>query len=138
MYLQGPDGPATEYKGVETIEMVAGDRFSKSEFVCKFGDRDFEGHSLLGWDPQKEKYTGLWVDSFNAAPTAMTGTYDREKKTLTMHSTVVDGSGNELKQKQVTTYLDENKKRFESYLIVEQGGRPLEVKLMEITSTRRP
>jgi hypothetical protein len=137
MYLSGPDGPATEYQGVEHVQMVAGGLFSRSTFTGDFGDRKFEGHGLFGWDPNEEQYTGLWVDNFNGAPTLMTGTYDADTKTLTFHSTIVDGAGNPLKQKQVTTFVDERIRRFESYLIVEQGGRPLEVKLMEITSTKR-
>lgn len=137
MYLQGPQGPASEYQGEEKIEMVSGGLSSRSTFVADFGDRRFEGHGLFGWDPHQEKYTGVWVDNFNAAPTTMTGTYDAEQKTLTLHSTVRDESGNAVKQKQVTTFVDETTRKFEAFLVIEQGGRPLDVKIMEILSTKR-
>jgi hypothetical protein len=137
MYLQGPQGAASEYKGEENIEMVSGERFSRSTFTADFGDRRFEGHGLFGWDPHQEKYTGIWVDNFNVAPIAMTGTYDAEAKTLTYQSTVRDEAGNAVQQKHVTTFVDEQTRTFAAYLVVEQGGRPLDVKIMEIVSTKR-
>jgi hypothetical protein len=137
IYLQGPQAPPSEYKGEEKVEMVSGGMFSRSTVTAVFGDRRFEGHGLFGWDPHREKYTGVWVDSFNAAPTAMTGSWDAEEKTLSFESIVRDESGNELKQKQVTTFVDENTRKFEAFLVVEQGGQSLDVKLMEIVSRKR-
>jgi hypothetical protein len=42
-----------------------------------------------------------------------------------------------LKSKNVTTWLDDAKKKFEAFLIVEAGGQETDVKLMEMTATKR-
>lgn len=137
MYLQGPQGPATEFQGEENVEMVCGGLFSRSSFTATFGERKFEGHGLIGWDPNQEKYTGVWADNFNSAPMAITGTYDTEKKTLTQLSTVRDDAGNELNQKQVTTFVDETTRTFETYLVIDQGGQQVELKLLEMELKKR-
>ncbi len=138
MFFQGPDGPPVEYKAVEKVEMVSSGLHSRSTFNCKMGDTDFEGHALIGYDPRSKEYVGTWVDNFTTVPSHMKGKYDDKKKTLTMLSTVVDAtSGQELKQKQVTTFVDDRTKTFVIYLIVDAGGEEMEVKLMEMTAKKR-
>ena len=118
--------------------MINGGLHSQSTFTCKMGDADFEGHGLFGYDPRKEEYTGIWVDNFTSAPTRMTGAYDEEQKTLTMFSTVYDeNSGLEMKQKQVTTFVDEDTRTFVIYVVVEAGDNEQEFKIMEMTSKKR-
>lgn len=138
MYFQGPNGPPTEYKAVETIELVSGGLYTRSTFRCKMGNRDFDGHGLFGYDPRSKEYTGFWVDNFSSIPQQLKGKYDAEKKTLTMFGTIADAeAGQEMKQKQVTTFVDENMKTFEIYLLVDDDGKELPIKLMELTAKRR-
>jgi hypothetical protein len=138
MYLQGPTEPATEYKGVETIEMVSGGLFSRTTFKCKMGDRDFEGHGLFGYDPRTKEYTGTWVDSFSTIPTQLKGKHNAENKTLTMHATIVDtNSGQEIKQKQVTKFVDDKTKTFTIFMLMDAGGQEQEIKIMEMTAKKR-
>lgn len=137
MFLQGPDGPPTVYEGTETNQLISGDLFLKSEFQCKMGDRQFEGHGILGFDASKERYTGVWVDNFTSAPTHMTATYDKAKRTMVTRSTIIDDSGNELLQKQVTTWAeDEKSKVFSIFLIINDGDKEVDVKLMEMEAKK--
>jgi hypothetical protein len=48
-----------------------------------FGTK-FTGKSLESFSPVKKKYVSIWVDSMSTAPVIMEGTYDREKKTMSM------------------------------------------------------
>ncbi|REJ94001.1 MAG: DUF1579 domain-containing protein [Planctomycetota bacterium] len=138
MYFQGPTEPATEYEGVEVCKMVSGGLYSQSTFTCQMGDTEFEGHGLMGYDSRTKEYTGVWVDNFNTVPMPMNGTYDKEANSLTVHTTVVDeNTGIELKQKQITTFVDDDTRTFVIYLLVEAGGETQEIKLMEMTSKRR-
>ena len=136
-YHQGPRGPATESKGVETNELVSGGMYARSTFKYTMRDREFEGHGLFGYDPRSKEYTGLWVDNFTTIPTHLKGKYDPEQKTLTLTGAVVDGAGNEIKQKQVYKYLDDKTKTLTIYILVEIGGRTREIKIMEMTATKR-
>lgn len=137
MFFQGPGAPAVEYKGVETVELVSGGLYSRTTSKCKMGDQDYEGHTLVGYNPRSREYTGTSVNNFVPAPMQLKGTHDAEKKTLTMLSTVVDGKGNELKQKEVTKFIDDKTKTFTSFMLVDAGGKEVEIKLMEVTAKKR-
>jgi hypothetical protein len=67
----------------------------------------------------------------------MRGKYDADQKTLTMFGTVVDDAGNEIKQKQVTKFIDSNTKTLQIFMIVEADGKSREIKLMELTAKKR-
>jgi hypothetical protein len=137
-YHRGPQGPATESKGVETNELLAGGLYSRSTFKYTLRNREFEGHGLFGYDPRSKEYTGLWVDNFTTIPTPLKGKYDPDRKTLTLTGAVADAAGNEIKQKQVTQYLDDKTKTLTIYILVEIAGKTREIKIMEMTATRRP
>lgn len=137
MFFAGPDAPPAKYKGVEVVELVSGGLFSRTTFKCQMGEREFEGHGLVGYDPRTKEYTGLWVDNFTSTPTSLKGKYDEEKKTLTMHLTLMDEAGREIKQKQLTTFVNENTKTFQIFLLVDAGGQELEIKVMEMTAKKR-
>jgi hypothetical protein len=133
MFLGGPDAPPTEYKGTETNELVCGGLFLRTAFRGKMGDRDFEGHGLLGYDAKNNEYVGTWVDNFTSTPSALKGKYDAAKKTMTTMVTATTETGEEMTQKQVTTYPDDKTRKFEIFLALPNG----ELKLMEMTLTKR-
>jgi hypothetical protein len=137
MFFQGPTAPAVEYKGVETVEMVSGGLYSRTTSKCKMGDQDYEGHTLVGYNPRSKEYTGTSVNNFAPAPIQLKGTYDAEKKTLTMFGAVVDGRGNEIKQKDVTKFIDDKTKTFTTFMLIDAGGKETEIKLMEVTAKKR-
>ena len=137
MYFRGPTGPATETSGVEVNELVSGGMYSRTTFKYKMRGKEFEGHGLMGYDPRSKEYTGTWVDNFTSIPSQMKGKYDAEKKTLTLFNTVVDGSGNEMKTKQVTKFVDDKTKTLEILMVIDAGGQTQEIKLMEMTAKKR-
>lgn len=137
MYFRGPTGPATESAGVETNELVSGGLFARRTFKYKVLKKDFEGHGLFGYDPRSKEYTGIWVDNLTTVPTQVKGKFDSESKTLTMLGAVVDGSGKEIMQKQVTTFVDDKTKTFEIFIIVDVGGKTQDVKIMEMSAKKR-
>ena len=50
----------------------------------------FQGKSLDTYDAGKKKYIGVWADSMGTQPMILEGSYDKDKKTLTM---IGDGPG---------------------------------------------
>ncbi|MCI0538938.1 MAG: DUF1579 domain-containing protein [Verrucomicrobiales bacterium] len=137
MFFQGPTAPPVEYKGVETAELVGGSLYLRTTSKCKMGDQDYEGHSLIGYNPRSKEYAGTSVNNFAPAPIQVKGTYDAEKKTLTMLSAVVDGKSNDIKQKEVTKFIDDRTKTLTSFMLVDAGGKEMEIKLMEVTAKKR-
>jgi hypothetical protein len=130
----GPGAPVIEGKSLETVTTVCNGLHSTASFTMEIGTTKFEGHSVIGYNPLKKEYTGTWVDTSTIAPTLMTGKYDADKKTMTMLSTVVDAaSGQKLKQKQITTMVDDNTKKFEIFFVTPQG----DVRILEINAKKR-
>jgi hypothetical protein len=79
MFFRGPDSPPAAFKGVEVNKLVSGDLYLQTSFKCPMGDRgEFEGHSLMGYDPRSKKYVGAWVDNFTSVPSQLTGEFNEQ------------------------------------------------------------
>ena len=79
-----------EHKGTVTYKMELGGLWLVGSLESDLGGEKFYGKSLDTYDAGKKKYVGVWADSMSTAPMLMEGTYDKEKRTLTM---VGDGPG---------------------------------------------
>lgn len=55
--------------------------------------RPLIGHAITGFDLQKAKYVGAWVDSEERHISLLEGTYDSSKKTFRMTSLEKDAKG---------------------------------------------
>jgi hypothetical protein len=138
MFFGGPNARPEEFDGVEVNQLVSGGLYLQTSFTHPMGRRgEFEGHSLIGYDPRVKKYVGTWVDNRSAIPRQIAGDFDEMLKTLTIHSIVVDGRGRELKTRQVTRWLDESNKKLEVFMVIAANGDETEIKLMEMTATKR-
>src|SRR6266540_3427360 len=73
-----------ESKGTATYKMELGGLWLISSFEGEIGGMKFSGHGLDSYDAGKKKFVGVWVDSMSTTPMTMEGTYDKEKKTMTM------------------------------------------------------
>jgi hypothetical protein len=136
MYMRGPDAPPREHKGVEVNQVVSG-KYLQTKFTYMMGNREYEGHGLMGFDARSKKYVGTWVDNFTSAPDQFKADYDEKAKTLTIRSGALDGGGSEMKTKKITTWIDDSKKTMVIYMIAEEGGKETDIKLMQIDSTKR-
>lgn len=132
-----PGKPPTEFKAMERSVMVSDGLHLQTTSTGRIGEQEFEGHGLLGYDKHTKEYVGIWVDNFNAPPQPMRGTYDEKKKQLKLEGTIRDGKGKEFKQRQITTYLGEGKKKVEAFLEIPFGKNKMDLKIMEIVSQRR-
>jgi hypothetical protein len=95
-----------EFKGTQTYKMDLGGLWLSGAMESDLGGQKFSGRSMDTFDAKKGKYVGLWFDSMSTTPMHMEGTYDKEKKTLTM---IGDGPGMDgkiTKWKSVTTAPD--------------------------------
>lgn len=83
-------GKDVDMVGFESDRMVIGDFWLSFVYRSQVNDKLFVGHGMIGYDPQKKKYVGIWVDSMSPYLTSLEGTADRQANTLTMDSTGVD------------------------------------------------
>ncbi len=119
-------GQWSESTGIETVKMDCGGLWSCSEFDCSAGiNKGFRGRGIIGFDPAKKQYVGVWVDSTTASPFALVGAYDATKKRLVMDALGTDPQGNEIRLKMITTGVDEKRRRFS--VTFDQGGKDMEI-----------
>jgi hypothetical protein len=136
MLVPGQDPLKSE--GSEVGEAVCNGLFVQSVYTGEIMGMPFEGRSVMGYDTFKNKYTGTWVDNFGTSQYPMEGSYDADKKTMTVIMTGPNPmTGEEMKMKTVTTYLDENTKTFEMYGPDPTGQSDEMVKMMTMRSVRQ-
>lgn len=132
----GMDGSALPQpmveKGVETSKMIGG-YWLDTSFTGTFAGMKFEGHATTGYDVQKKKYFGQWVDSVSTAPMKSQGQWDAETKVMRMETEMVDPAGNVVKGRSETSYPDSDHRNMVSYQI--KDGK--ETKTMEIAYVRK-
>ena len=112
--------------------------FVQSAFKGEIVGTPFEGHSIMGYDAFKKKYTGVWVDNFGTSLYQMEGTYDAAKKTMTVIMTGPEPTtGKQLTMRTVTTYVDKDTKTFEMFGPDPTGQSDEMVKMMSLQGVRQ-
>lgn len=105
-----------ESKGVATYKMELGGLWLVSTFEGEVSGAKFTGKGLDSYDASKKKYVGVWVDSMSASPMNLEGTFDKEKKTLTMAGEGPGMDGKAQKRKSTTEWKDDNTVNFSMYM----------------------
>jgi hypothetical protein len=105
-----------ESKGTVTYKMELGGLWLTSNFESDFGGQKFSGKGLDTYDAAKKKYIGIWADSWSTSPMVMEGTYDKEKKTLTMSGEGPGMDGKPTKYKSVSVMPDDDTINFSMYV----------------------
>jgi hypothetical protein len=133
-FFGGPDAEPTVTKGTEVNSMLAGGLWMVSSFEGEFGGAKFEGRGQFGYDANKGKYIGTWVDSMTPTISMLEGSYDAKTKTITYTGEGVGPDGkSKYTQKMVTTTKDDGSRVFTLYMKTDKQ----EVKLMEIAYQKR-
>jgi len=104
-----------ESKGTMTYKMDVGGLWLTSNYEGEFGGAKFHGKGFDSYDAGKKKYVSVWVDNLITSPRFMEGTYDKDKKTLTMTGDGA-GPGGTVKFKSVTTYKDDDSIVYDLYM----------------------
>lgn len=80
MWPAGPDSEPMMIPVKETNTSLHNGLWVRSVFECG----PYIGSGVLGYDPQKKKYVGNWINNTTAEMSVMKGTYDKAKHELTM------------------------------------------------------
>ena len=89
----------------------------------------FEGHGVFGYDVQKKKYVGTWVDPMRTFLAPMEGEWDAAKRTMTF---VVDHAP--MRWRETAEQLDDVTQVFRVFMA--PPGAP-EAEVMTVTYRRR-
>jgi Protein of unknown function (DUF1579) len=118
-------------KGTETNFML-GDRWLISHFKGDIMGTNFEGLRQTGFDPEKKKFVGSWVDSMSPYSTHIEGNWNEKTQTMTSMGAGKNPLGNEMKTKMVATYDKDGSRTFAMYATMNGD----EMKMMEFHYTR--
>lgn len=77
------DGEPITARGVQTNTFVTGNGWIKSDLTV---DAKYGGHGTWGYDAEKGKYVGIWVDSNQDYIRIDEGTFDQAMQTMTWWS----------------------------------------------------
>ncbi|TAH38711.1 MAG: DUF1579 domain-containing protein [Planctomycetota bacterium] len=118
--------------GVETNTMSLNGLWLVSDYKDDSGM--FAGHGVAGYDTQKKKYVGAWVDTMTTHLGLSEGTWDKGKKTMTWTGEGTDmATGKPAKFRTVVTYPDAKTRHAEAFMT---GADGKEWKNLEIHYTR--
>jgi hypothetical protein len=108
-------GMGGESKGTMTYKMDVGGLWLTSNFEGDFGGQKFHGKGFDSYDAGKKKYVGVWIDNMITTPMLMEGTYDKEKKAMTLTGEGPSPAG-PTKFKSVTHFKDDDNILFEMFM----------------------
>jgi hypothetical protein len=109
-----PGQEAHTAKGVETAKLVGG-LWLVSDFKGDMMGAPFEGHAVAGYDSNKKKYVGTWIDTMSVGKYDTEGTYDAATKTMTERIEGPGMDGKPAKWKAVTEWKDADTRVFSMY-----------------------
>ena len=106
-----------EHKGTTVYKMELGGLWLHGSMNCDFGGgMSFQGKGMDTYDAKKQKYVSLWFDSMSTTPMTLEGSYDKDKKTLTMIGDGPGLDGKPAKWKSVSTYPDADTVNFSMFV----------------------
>jgi Protein of unknown function (DUF1579) len=117
-----PGKPPIQSQGTETIRPLGG-FWTVSDIKSTMMDKPFTGSMALGYDSNKKKYVGTWIDSMTGYLWNYEGSMDPAGKVLTLES---EGAcpmkpGKMTKFKDVIELKDKDHKSFSSLMLGEDG-----------------
>ncbi len=130
-----PDKPPVESAGSCEQKMLLDGRFLQQECTGEMMGSPFTGIGVIGYDNYTKKYVSTWMDSMGTGIFFMGGTASAGGKTITQKGSHNDPIEGPMKLRGVTKIVDNNTKVFEMY---GTGKKGKEMKMMEITYTRKP
>ena len=131
--FQEPGKPPMESKGSETATYGMGGFWLTYEYKGEMMGKPFTGHGAMGYDQQKQKYVGVWIDSTKSGLFTSEGTADPDGKRFTMTAQgYCDSEGRSITMKQVHEIKDKDHWTLH-FLTPSPDGKDQEVGTIEYT-----
>jgi hypothetical protein len=103
-------------KGTVTYKMGLGGLWLMSDLESELLGSKFNGHGMDTYDAASKKYLAVWFDSMGTRPLQMEGTFDKDKKELTLAGDGPGMDGKPTRYKSVTSMPDDNTINFAMFM----------------------
>ena len=131
-----PGQEAMDGKGTENVRMTYGGFWADVESKGVMGGKDWSGRGLIGFDPQKKKYCGAWVDSMTPYMYTFEGEADTGGKVFTFMMKGVDPKTNKESTDRMVWEFKDQDHRTMKFFAKDESGK--ETQVSEVTYTRKP
>jgi len=121
----------------EEVNAMLGDFWVVNNYSMDFMGTKFNGQGTFGFDADKKKYVGSWVDSMSPHAMHMEGTWDEATRTMTFFSVGKDPAGVEKKGKSTSVYSKDGNTRLFTMFDLAPDSKDEYVKTMQIKYTRK-
>jgi hypothetical protein len=129
-----PGKPPVKSKGTEVVRPIGGFWILSENDGTMMG-QPFKGIMAMGYDANKKKFVGNWMDSMTGTLWQYEGSVDPSGKVLTLESEgMCPMMGKRVRFKDVTELVDQNTKRMTSSMLGEDGTW---VTMLTINSQRK-
>ena len=109
-------GGGMESKGTVTYKLDLGGLWLVGNLETDLGGMKYSGRGYDTYDAAKKKYVSVWIDSMSTSPMVMEGTYDKEKKSMTMTGEGPGMDGKPAKWRSVSEMKDDDTLVFRMYV----------------------
>ena len=109
-------------KAKEVCRTIAGGLFLVIDVEGEMMGSRFVGHGTMGYDVQKKKYTGTWIDSMATGVYLIEGTYDEKARVFTEMMEGADpATGKTMKMKMVHQIKDKDSRMLKFFMTGPDG-----------------
>lgn len=121
MFME-PGQPPTKATGDESCRSLGG-FWVVADGESNSPEMPFSYRLTLGYDPEKKKYIGTWVDSMSSYLWKYEGAVDATGKTLTLETTGPSPTmpGKMIQFREATEFISQDQRRFNSSMQGEDG-----------------
>jgi hypothetical protein len=132
-----PGQPPEESKGTMHGETMMGGRYVQHHWKGNMMGMQFEGLGTEAYDNVTKQFTSSWIDNMGTGIMMSKGSCDAEGKVCTMTGDMPDpmGSGASVTTKMVLTWADND--HFKNEMYMKDPGSGAEMKMMEISASRK-
>lgn len=117
----GPGQEEMTFEGTETTRSI-GEFWIVAENKSSMMGQEFTGLFTLGYDPEKEKYIGTWIDSMTSHLWTYEGAVDEAGKKLTLETEGPSPTGGTTKFRETIELKSPDHKVFTSSFQLEDGS----------------
>lgn len=133
-YVDMETGKTVRAKGTSVRRQPLGSFWLIDNFQASVMGAPLRVMRTTGYDPTQRRLVGTWIDSMTPSLSVLEGSWDRDKKVMTLSGGGRDQQGRTVDIRLVTSILSENKHVFEKFT---RTASDKEAKTMTVTFTRR-
>lgn len=122
-----PNGKAHVSTGTEADALLPGGCWITFTYRSTKDDKPFLGHGVIGFDPAKMKYVGIWVDSVSPHLMTYEGQCEASGKKLSMETSGLDPkTGKVCRGRLVWEFKDKDHRTLTFYKLDDSGSETRE------------